>query len=396
MKRRYKAGDWFRIPLPGRNDALGIIARADRSRLYGYFFSVERSDSVAHERLKQLRPSDAVLARFFGGAGLEERRWPILATSLALDPGVWSAPNVPSPHFATPDQLEDELRQRIAGIPPETPLAVYEVKTPLDASSFATLDGGGRLQFSEPLREPEYERLSAFLQSRPNIELRIHGAWAGGFNAALLERFPMLRAVMLETPQVRNAQAFAALRNLISFRAAVEDGMNLEALAEVASLRSIDLRGLAADVEAPTRFAHLEDLRLTNTRSVPFGSSACKERLQNLALRHGVYDLSQIASLPALERLQLQDMRLERLPGFSANPNLHTLVLRDLRDVRDLRPILTAPALRRLTIEGLLQLEVADFAPLIDRVEGMALSIDIGSKTKSREVYRMLRPGRTR
>ncbi len=346
--------------------------------------------------LRKLRPQSAVLARFFGGAGLEEQRWPILATSLAFEAETWSAPALSSPAFATPDQLEEELLQAIAGIAPETPLAVYELKPDFDLASPALLDAGGRAQFSRDLPAADYERLAAYLRSHSNVELRIHGTWTGGFDAALLGRFSAISALMLDTPLVRNAAELRKLHRLASFRAAVESGMSLEPLTALASLRFLELRGTSWPVQELYGFTQLEDLRLTNTPPISPASLGFKGRLRTLALRHGIYDLSQIASLPALERLELQNVRIDRLPDFSSNSGLHTLTLRDLRLVRDLTPILSARALQRLTIEAMPQLEVPDFAPLVDCAEGLGLSIEIGSKTKSREVYRMLRKGRTR
>jgi len=82
---------------------------------------------------------------------------------------------------------------------------------------------------------------------------------------------------------------------------------------------------------------------------------------------------------------------LSALPDFTKNALLHSVELRNVTLLRDLAPLTYAPALSELRVEGLPQLQVADFQPLRACTTLRSLTVDVGSKTKSREVYKMLR-----
>ena len=345
----------------------------------------------------ELRSRDAVLHRHFGGAGLEEGRWQILAASLPFDAQAWPVPPGARAAFATPVQLEAELRARIAGEPPQTPLAVYEAKSPIDIGALESLGSGSRVQFSVTLGEAGLARLAAFLQNRPDVELRVHGAWRQGFDARTLARFSAVRSLVLDARRVLHADALAALNDLRTLRVGpAAEPFSLRAARDLPRLSGIALAGPAADVETLRRLPALESIRLIDTPPVRLRGLASAARIRSLTLAHAAGDLDEVRFLPALDRLELQSLVLERLPDLSHNANLHSLLLRDVRGVRDLAPICSAPALRELVIEAMPQLEVGDFRALAACERLLGLWVEIGSKTKSREVYRMLRPGRSR
>ncbi|HEV3154801.1 MAG TPA: Imm26 family immunity protein [Candidatus Baltobacteraceae bacterium] len=397
MKRRYKQGDWFRVPLGGEHDAIGIITRADRSRLHGYFFAVNSSFVPAHEHLRELRSADAVLTTYFGGTGLEEQRWPIIATSLTLDETRWPAPPPADGRYATPIRVERMLRAVLRGEEPETPLAVYEARPPIDTVALHTIQHGGRVQFSRPLSAADIDALGAFFRERSDVELRVHGAWPDGFDLRTLLRVNAVQSLVLDCRRMRGSDALSALVSLRSLRVgATEYPVALGALRDMLHLRSLHLRGAMAEVEILQHLRELKSLSLIDTRPLRLASIASAHTLKRLTIAHTANDLDELPALAALEELELRDIHLERLPDLSRLGNLRSLVLRNVRGVRDLSALREPPSLQELVIEGMYQLEVPDFQPLAASERLPALTIEIGSKSKSREIYRMLRGGRKR
>ncbi len=425
MKRIYKIGDWFRVPLLGAHDALGIITHACRSRLFGYFFPVDAARTPSFHELKALRADDAVACALFGGAGLEQARWTLVATSLPFDSTAWPFPQfasrgvfartwrrvtydpetmsivrretllpsqadaLPDARFASPEEVETLLQLRIAGEAPETPHVVCEVRSPLNVALFEPLlSRGGRVQFSEPLDDNDVQRLAAFVNEHPHVELRLHGF--STFDLRALRVFSALRSLVLDIGALKHADALASLLNLESLRiGSLDRPSTLDVLQALPKLNHLEVRGPNADMQGVARLRHLDSLAIVDTPATDFLGFASAQQLRSLLIAHVHGEIRSLADLPALERLALRDLQLTALPDLSRSTRLHAIELRNVTMLRDLRPLADAPALRELRIEGMPQLNVTDFEPLRDR--GLQnVTVEIGSKTKSREVYRML------
>jgi hypothetical protein len=425
VKRRYKIGDWFRVPLPGAHDAVGIITHACRSRLFGYFFSVAATHVPAFDEVKRWHASDAVACALFGGAGLEEARWSSIATSLAFDPTAWPFPrfvsrgafgrtwsritydpltmsvvqrervppsqvtDVPDARFMTPEELENFLQSRIAGETPDTPLVVCEVRSPID---FAGLDAfllrGGRIQFSEPLDAADMQRLAKFVEAHPQCELRVHGLPT--FDLRELRAFIHLRSLVLDVEPLQHSEELQKLRNLESLRVGVTyEAMNFNALAQLPELHRLELRGRSADINAVSGLKKLDTLVLVDTPPMDFTRSQSAPRLRSLSVAHVQWPLHGLAALPLLERLTLKDLQLFALPDLSRNTSLHAVELRNITALADLTPLAAISSLRELRIEGMPQLNVSNFRPLVACPALQTIRVDVGSKTKSREIYRL-------
>lgn len=430
MKRRYKQGDWFRVPLGGEYDAVGVIARMCRSRLFGYFFAVDAGRDFSAGEMKALRAQDAVACSLFGGAGLEEARWRIIATSLPFDPQAWPFPQfasrgvfgrtwsainydpetmsaasrmavtpdqaaqLPDARFATPEELETLLRLRIAGETPEVPLSVYEVRSPVHAAGLQLLARGGRVQFSEMLPENELDTLAAFIAAHPGVELRVHTI--ANFDLRALLRFHAVRSLVLDVPSAANAAALSQLRALESFKLGRADRrILLDALLELPQLRRLELHGAKAHSDIAEALPRLDSLTLYATPPISLERMHSAQRLRTLVLSHVPADVAAIASLPALQRVSLRGMEILSLPDLSGNRQLDLIELRGVTRLCDLAPLVTAPGLRELRIEGMPHLHVRDFEPLTRCANLRNVSIEIGSKTKTREIYRMLTAARS-
>lgn len=423
MKRRYKEGDWFRIPLDAAYDALGVIARACRSRLFGYFFALPAGAALSPEDLRSLRAIDAAACALFGGAPLEDARWPVVATSVRFDPDAWPFPQfvsrgafartwhvrtydpdtmqavavdastqaraagLPDARFATAEELETLLRERICGAAPEQPLAIAEVRSPLDPGSLHVLARGGRVQFSELLDEADLDMIANFISEHPLVELRVHGIES--FDLCALQRFRSLRSLLLDVPSVRNAHALVSLTQLRTLRiAAMRETIPFPALPQ---LRKLELHGKRAGTDLLHSLHALQSLTLSDAGRVRISEFGFAENLRELTLAHMPAMLDDIDALPALARLELRELALRELPDLSHNAALQSIALRGVRQLRDLRPLALAPALHELRIENMPQLGVADFEPLAAAAHLHAVNVDVGSRQKEREIYRLLR-----
>jgi hypothetical protein len=429
VKRRYKQGDWFRVPLGGEHDALGVIARACRSRLFGYFFAIPASHEPSHDELRALAPENAIAALLFGGGPIEEARWRIVAASLTFDPNAWPFPAFASrgafgdawiqvrydpetlqilerrsidaadakaladARFANAEEAERVLQQAIAGEPAPHAQSILELRSPIDAGRLRAVAHGGRVQFSTPLRARDIEQLARFIDAHPHVALRVHG-FRHGFDAAHLTRFGGLRELVLDVHALQHPNALQSLHSLQTLRiGAVKT--HLDFLGSLTRLRTLELHGTRAPLDPVADLAALHTLVLEGTASIDPAGLRCAPELQALVLAHGEYDVRGLHRLSNLRRLELRALDLSELPAFSELPKLEELELQHLTRIADLRPVADARMLRSLRIGKMPQLNVADFRPL-QRCAGLReLFVDVGSRTKEREIYRLMKLGNT-
>lgn len=429
MKRRYKAGDWLRVPLGGERDALVVITRACRSRLFGYFFAYPAAQSPTQDELRAFTHAQALVSMLFGGAPIERGRWQMLATSLAFDEHAWPFPQfssrgafgqawtrvtydpqtlqivqrepfdaaqaqaLPDARFASAHEVEEALRARLTGAPAPGVQTICEIRSPLDPARLQAVEAGGCVQFSTALSAADIDALRAFIDAHPGVRVRVHG-FRHGFDAAHLARLGALRDLTLDVHHLQHAGALSALRALRALRigAAQTDLSFLNALPELATL---ELRGTRAPLAPIRRCAHLQTLVLENTQPFDFTDMASAATLHTLTLAHGEYDLAALHMLRELRALELRALDAMQLPPLEDLESLERLVVRDLHAIRDLAPIAGARSLRALEITGMPQLNVTDFAPLAACAQLQDVRIDVGSRRKEREIYRLLRSGNT-
>lgn len=417
------------MPLGGDRHALAILARACQSRVFGYFFAVPAGHSPTHDELRALRARDAIAAMLFGGSGIEEGRWPIVATSLAFDEQAWPFPlfasrgafartwtqvrydpqtlqileraqidalrahALPDARFADPPDVETALRRILAGEATPRARSVCEVRSPIDPSRLQALAHGGTVQFSTQLRAADFARLGDFIAAHPHVAFRVHG-FRHGFDALALAPLTALRDVTIDVHRLQHAHALAELRALRTLRIGAAQ-IDLAFLCALPDLRTLDLRGTRASLAPVERCAVLQELLLENTPPPDFSSLASASALERLSLAHGDYDLQALPALRNLRTLTLRALDVRKLPPLQQLERLERLELCDLHAIADLRPIADAPSLRELRIERMPQLNVNDFAPLQACAGLRAFDVDVGSRRKTREIYRLMNRGNT-
>ncbi|HZZ64158.1 MAG TPA: hypothetical protein VFE17_01545 [Candidatus Baltobacteraceae bacterium] len=424
MKRRYKPGDWLRIPLGAEFDALAIITHGVRSRLFGYFFPVACGTRPSHADLVRLGPQDAVMCALFGGAALEEARWALVAASLHLRAERWPFPDfclrgafgrtwqrvtydtstmavqssqtvnesgareLPDARFATPQEIEDRLRQRL-GLAMHAPaLSIYEIAAGFDPAALSIVLPAGRLQVRGELPQRERALLAGFINRNPGVELRVCAP--SRFDVSMLSDLTMLTRLILDTPHLQHPQALRALTRLQHVR--IWASCDRTALPFLPSLRSLELVGAPRAGDAVEQCAHLQSVTFAGGVPERFDRLAARQGIRELSIRHahGVPDPD---GLTALRSLELRDVRLAWLPHLHDNTMLERVVLEGVGPVRDLRELAKIKALRELSIRSMPQLAIADFLPLSHDAAPRRLDIDLGSRRKNKEVYRVLRSG---
>lgn len=429
MKRRYKPGDWLRVPLGGEHDAIGIIARMCRSRLFGYFFAVPASYEPSHGDLRMRKVQDAVAVLLFGGAAIEEARWDLIATSLAFDPAAWPFPAfasrgafgdawmqvrydpqtlqiverraideriaaaLPDARFAGAEDAERILRAAVAGESPGAAQSIIEVRSPLEPQRLHALESGGRVQFSTPLGTADLELLAAFIERHSNVGLRVHG-FRRGFDAAQLSRLRALRELAVDVHVLQHPDALRELRSLRVLRIG-QARTSLDFLDALTELQTLELRGTRAALDPVKNLPVLHELVLENTAPADLRALRSSATLQTLVLAHGEYDIGTLDALAQLRRLELRALDVTTLAPLRGLAHLEDLHVHALARLTDLQPIADAPALRRLRITAMPHLNVADFAEL-QRCAGLHIfHVEIGSRTKEREIYRLIKVGNT-
>jgi hypothetical protein len=429
MKRRYKKGDWLRVPLGGGYDALGIIARMCRSRLFGYFFAVPSSQRPTHDELLARKPQDALVALLFGAAPLEDARWELIATSLRFDEQAWPLPLFASrgafgdtwtqirydantlqiverrrvdaqtaeplsdARFAGAEELENVLRAKIAGRTTLGRESILEVRSPIDPDALRAIEYGGRLQFSTPLHAADLDVLAAFIDARPDVALRVHG-FRHGFDAQQLTRYTSLRELLLDVRVLQHAGALGELHSLRGLRIG-GSRVDLQFLRFLTALRKLELQRTRGALEAVSKLPALQMLVLESTAPIEFAALRSAASLQTVVLAHGDYNVDAIAAFKQLRHLELRTLDTHVLPPLSGLEKLEELRLHALAQIDDLRPIAGAPALQRLFVTAMPHLNVRDFAFLQQCAGLRHVTVEIGSRTKEREIYRLMKGGNT-
>jgi hypothetical protein len=92
LKPKFGPGDWFALPLPDENWAVGRIARCNGPALLGYFFGPRRSEVPALSQLSNLKAGDAIWIHEFGYLGLRNGDWPVLDGADEFDSAAWPMP----------------------------------------------------------------------------------------------------------------------------------------------------------------------------------------------------------------------------------------------------------------------------------------------------------------
>lgn len=269
---------------------------------------------------------------------------------------------------------------------------------------------------------------------RPEIELRVYGSYSFVCDLSFLSRIPNVRCFSADC--LRSAvgiQYLASLAKLdelcvgiydledFDFLGLIPPGIKslslsstkskkprLDALARFHSLRKLYLEGQQQGIEVLSRLSTLEEvtLRSISTRNLDymsglprlwsldiklggirdFSSIANKESIKYLELWQvrGLSDLSFISSLTGLQYLFLQSLRnVATIPSLSALSKLRRLHLENMKGLKDVRAILSAPALEEFSHFSAQNISPEQYKDLLQMPTLKSVRIGFGTRRKN-------------
>jgi hypothetical protein len=384
VKRPYREGDWFAVPLGDGRCVAGIVTRGTRKAIFGSFFGPARNAIPAIEGLGNLRPENALWSGRFSDRAIVEERWPVIGRRAGFVRAEWAAgAALPA---ALPATVERRLAALTNGATFETPrLSVRALRSPVDPHALESLHQTAILQWREPPSAVDLARLESTIALQPGFTVRLQGRAAACVNdlairplattldleagalPELLETFPQVTELRLDGVPAdlrRTLHAFPALRTL--------------------RIRARGARVDASALEGAPELEHFELRDALVARALRLGEIASLRSL----------DIEDAALDDAIRLPQLQALRLARIASFKNvdnlrdHPAMRALALVGLMEIDDLSPIASIAHLESLELRGLWQFGVGDLAFVASMPSLRRLFVDIGGRRKNAEIYR--------
>ncbi|WP_266157614.1 hypothetical protein [Dyella silvatica] len=233
--------------------------------------------------------------------------------------------------------------------------------------------------------------MADLLQGRPEITLHFH-SWPGA-DLEFLKYFPDVRRLSVHLWNLEDISGFSYLQShleLLSF-GSTKKRHSLNFLQGMPTLETLFLEGHSKDISSISRLTRLTSLALRRmtlpnlsilaplgelsslslllggTRNLVHLADLPKLETLNLLRVNLLDDLSILAKLKPLRRLDLDSMRnVTSLPRLDSLTRLEEVTLETMKSLTALSAVAAAPALRRLTIAGMPQLDVDAFRCLVD------------------------------
>jgi hypothetical protein len=326
MRRPYRVGDAFCVPLPGGASAHGVVVALG-----------VRSATLAF--------GDLVLR--VGDEALTLHRWPVIGR--AAESSASAIAPSQSSRIEAPEIVQDRLAARAGGRPwTRAQLAVRDVRAPLVAQSLLDAPADARLQWRDPLGAEDLRALETCFERNPHASLQPYGAAREHAPSRVLLRASIARHRVLET---------------------VDATRDADLVREVA-LQRLVVRG---------RSAHAFDARALHAYPSLVSLHVSGVRLENP---------SAIAELPNLRRLSLRNVRGLRDLAWLERTALEALSLDGVLGVDDVSPLERLATLRQLELRGAWQLSLADVAWLRQAPHLDGLTLDIGGRRKNLEIFK--------
>ena len=287
-------------------------------------------------------------------------------------------------------------------------MKVIDIKGPGLAEDFVIPAGTDGVQFHRPLNRRDYEILSDRLLHRPEVKLRVFHSGVGQRLTDLdfLAFFPTIRRLSIELFWLTNIDGFSAVRDLdeFDFGRTKKKSYSLRFLSRFRSIKKLHIEGHRKDIDVLTS---LPDLSVLSLRSVTLSDAILMTqfpKLRRLAIKlggttnlsdlsrlsdltklelwliRGLTDLSFLEDMVSLEGLHLEALRnVTSLPSFRKLTKLRGVLLEKLPGVIDLQPVADAPALERLILYSMNNVELETLQSFVSHPTLRRLIPDLGS-----------------
>lgn len=223
------------------------------------------------------------------------------------------------------------------------------------------LDRISRIQFRQPPKSGQLERVISAIKKRPEIELRFYG----DYSEELIDwgNLTEVQNLQIDLWKTNDLREVSKLRNLKSLGIAknVKSNVSLKILEPLQNLKSF-YTSVSEDVETISELPNLQFLSLNEIKNDNLDFLTKLKNLQVLWLSMGSYkDFSGLSRIENLQKLQVHQVR-----GFESedvNPILEScaqlwaLKLDNLKHITNLDFIQTMPKIRYLSMEGIKNLD---------------------------------------
>lgn len=205
-----------------------------------------------------------------------------------------------------------------------------------------------------------------------DLDELVIGATRAKLDLAILTRFGGLSSLFIEG-QTKHLEVISGL-------VALDD----------LTLRSITMPDLS--LLLPLKRLRSLDLKLGGTRNLGLLPRVGDLRYLELWMIRGLTDVSAVGQITSLRALFLQALRqVEALPDFHRATELRRVRLEAMKGLRDLGPLATAPALEAIELIDMRHLQPQDLAPLVGLPRLTAVTPGLGSRRKNDAATALLR-----
>lgn len=242
----------------------------------------------------------------------------------------------------------------------------------------------------QPLGPVELEQVAALIHGRPDVTLRFHSRAARDLE--FLEYFPRLQRLSVDLWELDDIAGFSHLQGGLEHLdfGKTKKRFSLRFLQTMPALVALSLESHTKDIASVStlirltslvfRGITLPDLSLIaslselHTFSLLLGGTTHLDHLAELPNLEALSlfrvpklaDLSILAKLRFLKTLELDSMRnVTTLPSLAPLTRLEDVTLETMKGLSDISPVAAAPALRRLTVAGMPQLDAEAFRCLV-------------------------------
>jgi len=271
------------------------------------------------------------------------------------------------------------------------------------------------VQFSQPLSPSELQNAAKLMRDRPEVQLYVYGLASRDLN--FLRSFENLRRLNLQLYELEDLSGLSHLGGCLeqftfgptrqTFRLGFLERLprltelflvrHRKDIAAIQNLRGLHSLGLSCitlpDLTLIEPLAQLRNLSILLGGTRNLSSLPRLPHLESLFLMRitKMSDLNVLAELERLQTLRLDWMRnVTALPNLARLSRLESVELDTMKGLRDLAPLAAAPALRRLRIGAMPQLDADSFRCFISHPRLEELYAYTGKQATNEAVKRML------
>jgi hypothetical protein len=291
------------------------------------------------------------------------------------------------------------------------------------------------VQFAEPLSDKEFDNLEKYVfRDRNDIQLRVYGHYSGVCDLSFLLKLPHLKKFSADCLlKATNVDTISSLKNLEELHVGIyhldcfqfldEINVNLKrlllgstfskkpsikSLSRFKSLEFLYLDGQMNGIEAINTLKNLQKivLRSISTKNLNFliglnnlwsvdiklgGIKDFSALVQLPSLKYlelwqinKLADISYISNLSALQNLFIQSLRnVEALPSFEKNCVLRRVYLENMKGLKDLSSLKTAPVLEEFIYSMAQNQKIENLKPVLENRSVKQVAVGFGSVNKN-------------